>query len=126
LGPRAVHIRLKQLVDLVDAGRVVHLDLDRDRPLLPFGDDHLVDRRRRDRVDRDPPPLGRAQRAPRPVPPRPPPPPTSSGSRRARARTGSASAPPRCRARRRPGRSPPPTSTGGPPRGARGSSPAAR
>ena len=53
LQPRAVQLRLQQLVHLVEPGRVVHLDLDSDRALLALADDHLVDRRRRDRVDRD-------------------------------------------------------------------------
>src|SRR5207342_1229892 len=44
-------LRRQQVVDLEDAGRVVELDLDPHRPRLPRLDSHLVDGRRRDRVD---------------------------------------------------------------------------
>src|SRR3954447_22193380 len=51
LEPRAAQLAGQQLVDLEDAGRVVHLDLDPDRALLALEDPDLVDRGRRERVD---------------------------------------------------------------------------
>ena len=51
LEPRAAQLGGEQLVDLEDAGGVVHVDLDADRARLALDDADLVDRRRRQRVD---------------------------------------------------------------------------
>src|SRR3954453_2182004 len=51
LEARAAELAAQQRVDLEDPGRVVHLDLDPDRPRLALHDADLVDRGGRQRVD---------------------------------------------------------------------------
>src|SRR5207247_3260913 len=63
LEARAAQLRLEQAVDLVDAGRVVHPDLDHDRPLLAVRDRDLLDCSRRERMDADLAALERDARA---------------------------------------------------------------
>src|SRR5439155_1847208 len=53
LEPGAAELGAEQLVDLIDAGGVVHRDLDPDRALDTVGDRDVVDRGRRERVDGD-------------------------------------------------------------------------
>src|SRR3954471_10627871 len=53
LEARASQLRLQQAVDLVDPGRVVHDDLDQDRARLAVADQDVLDRGRRQGVDRD-------------------------------------------------------------------------
>src|SRR5581483_5815653 len=53
LEPGAAELCLEQTVDLVDAGGVVHRDLDPDRLVLAVADRDVFDRRRREGVDAD-------------------------------------------------------------------------
>src|SRR5262245_36582330 len=53
LEPRAAQLRLQEAVDLVDARRVVHDDLDGDGSCAAVGDPDLVDGGGRERVDGD-------------------------------------------------------------------------
>jgi hypothetical protein len=59
----AADLRRQQVIDLVDAGRVVELDLEPDRAVGAGGDVDLVDRRRGQRVDPDPAGLERDPRS---------------------------------------------------------------
>src|ERR671918_658125 len=63
LEPGAAELRLQQLVHLVDAGRVVHGDLDQNGSLLAVLDLDALDGRRRERVDRHAAVLERDARA---------------------------------------------------------------